>query len=82
MANAKKCDCCKKFFDPLHPDTGMLDYPDEMVRFRNPVFQSSESIKSGVVDRYLIVDSPDCWVDLCPICTAKFRRFMNGEENE
>lgn len=73
MANARKCDLCKKCFDPLDQPEGV-----EMMRFRNPVFQTSESIRTGTVNKFLIPDEPDIWVDLCPDCTESFKLFMNG----
>ena len=74
MANAKKCDRCKKCFDPL--DQGVFS----MVKFQNPVFQTSNDIKNVTVKERLIPDHPDAWVDLCPACTLRFRKFMANKD--
>lgn len=72
MADAKKCDLCKKCFDPL--ECG--DAP--IVRFRNPVFRTSANIRNNAVGYYLIENQPDTMIDLCPRCTDRFILFMNG----
>lgn len=73
MANARKCDRCGKCFDPLR-------YGDKtmMARFQNPVFQNSEQIRNHDVGYYLIEDTADAYVDLCPDCTRDFEAFMEG----
>lgn len=72
MANARKCDRCKRCFDPL--DQGFC----VMARFQNPCFQSSEDIHKHKVGHYLIEDSIDAYVDLCPDCSKDFEAFMEG----
>ena len=71
MGAARKCDRCKVCFDPMEQERGI-----EMTRFRNPLFQTLESIEDGAVSRFLIEDAPDYWVDLCPACTKLFCQFM------
>lgn len=70
MAKARMCDRCGVCFNPL--DQGDKD----MVRFQNPVFQTSEGLKNCKISRHLIDDAPDAWMDLCPKCTAAFELFM------
>ena len=72
MAKARMCDRCKKCFNPL--DQGDKD----MVRFQNPVFQTSDSIRACRVERRLLESGPDDWVDLCPTCSIAFELFMKG----
>ena len=72
MSNARKCNRCGVCFDPRAQ--GLT----AMAQFRNPIFQSSEDIRSFRVGSYLIEDSKDEIVDLCPECTEKFRLFMDG----
>ena len=72
MANARKCDRCGKCFDPLSQGKTV------MARFQNPVFQNSEQIKDHDVGYYLIEDTADAYVDLCPECTDDFEAFMEG----
>ena len=73
MANARKCDRCEKCFDPINM-TGMS------CRFRNPIFQTSNDIREGVVGKLMVNDTPDAWVDLCPECAEMFEAFMCGAE--
>ena len=72
MANARMCDRCGECFNPMGQDD------KEMVRFQNPVFQTSKSIKTATVCRRLINDHPDAWIDLCPKCTTAFEFFMKN----
>ena len=73
MANARKCDRCGICFDPLrYGDKSMI------ARFQNPIFQSSDQIKEHEVGYYLIEDTADAFVDLCPECTRDFEAFMEG----
>jgi len=70
MANARKCNKCETCFDPLTT-------PGIMARFRNPIFQTSNDIREGVVGFTLIEDAnTEVIVDLCPKCTELFREFM------
>lgn len=72
MANARKCNKCGTCFDPL-------DSPGIMCRFRNPIFQTSNDIREGVVGFKLIDDeSTEAIIDLCPKCADLFREFMKG----
>ena len=73
MANARKCDRCEKCFDPF----GMKGMS---CRFRNPVFQTSNDIREGVVGRLMVNDSSEAWIDLCPDCAEMFEAFMCGGE--
>ena len=73
MANARKCDRCGKCFDPLRFGDKTM-----MARFTNPIFQNSEQIKDHDVGYYLIEDTADAYVDLCPECTDDFEAFMEG----
>ena len=73
MANARKCDRCEKCFDPINM-AGMS------CRFRNPIFQTSNDIREGVVGKLMVNDTPDVWVDLCPECAEMFEAFMCGAE--
>lgn len=76
MANAIKCDRCGKCFDPYH-------MKGDMCRFKNPVFQNSDSLKEVKTSGFLYGDSgPDSWVDLCPACSQAFTIFMSGGELE
>lgn len=83
MANAKKCDRCKKCFDPF-------DMDGYMCVFRNPMFKNSKNIREGTIGNLLINDHPDDYVDLCTHCAHKFWLFMKEgwdvsyklEENE
>ena len=73
MSKAIKCDRCGKCFDPLrYGDKSM------MASFQNPIFQNSDQIKDHEVGYYLIEDSVDAYVDLCPECTRDFEAFMEG----
>lgn len=69
MANAKQCDRCGKFFDPYKMN-GMS------CKFQNPLFQTSNDIREGVVGKLMINGSPDIYVDLCPECAELFEAFM------
>ena len=73
MASARKCDRCGQCFDPLR-------YGDKtmMARFMNPIFQNSEQIREHNVGYYLVEDSANSYVDLCPECTKEFEAFMEG----
>lgn len=72
MANARKCDRCNRCFSPL-------EAKGIMARFRNPIFQTANDIREGVISSKLISDeSTDALVDLCPNCTEMFREFMSG----
>ena len=72
MANARKCDKCKRCFDPCNESR-------QMVRFRNPVFQRSNEIQENVIGELLLRDSnTDAICDLCPECTAMFKMFMRN----
>ena len=71
MANAKKCDRCEKCFDP-YEIKGMI------CRFRNPMFQTANNIREGVIGKLMVNDTPDAYVDLCPECAEMFETFMCG----
>lgn len=72
MANAKRCDRCGLFFDPLKID-------HLMCRFRNPAFFSKEDTEQSKVGSYLLMHEPaDAIVDLCPKCAEDFELFMNN----
>ena len=73
MANAKRCDRCQRFFYPFEMD-GVC------CRFRNPVFQTENDIREGVIGRLMMNDSPDAYVDLCPDCAEQFEAFMCGAD--
>ena len=73
MAEARKCDRCGKCFDPL--EQGYF----QMVRFSNPLYQTSKDIREHVFSRYLVEGaSPERKIDLCPECTGQFTLFMEG----
>lgn len=71
MSNAKKCDRCGGFFDPL---TEMA----LMTRIKNPVFVDGEAVRQNRISACLLKASPDEIVDLCPGCTTDFMIFMYG----
>ena len=73
MASARKCDRCGKCFDPLGCKNKSV-----MARFQNPIFQTSDQIRNHDIGYYLIEDSNDSYVDLCPECTKDFEAFMEG----
>ena len=70
MANARKCDRCGGFFDPLN-ETGV------MTRFSNPVFLDNMDVKRHKVRHWLFPDELNRDVDLCPGCTTDFFLFMH-----
>ena len=72
MANARKCNRCKKCFDPL--DIG----EQYSCRFENPVFQNADDLKNSVVGFRLVPGNGDIFIDLCPDCAEKFLDFMAG----
>lgn len=72
MSSARKCDRCGRCFDPLGQGLCV------MAQFKNPVFASSKDIHEHSVGYYLIDDSVESWVDLCPNCTKDFEAFMEG----
>lgn len=73
MANAKRCDRCQRFFYPFEMD-GVC------CKFRNPVFQTENDIREGVVGRLMMNDTVDAYVDLCPDCAEQFEAFMCGAD--
>ena len=72
---AKKCDRCGGFYDPLY-QTGA------MAKFRNPSFLEAVNFEDHTVGTYLIPGQPDRMIDLCPMCTTDFILFMNGVDRE
>lgn len=72
MANAKKCDRCGKCYDPA----SIEDNPAMVAHFSNPILQTPNDVKRGVITRYLKkgLDA----LDLCPECTGEFSLFMEG----
>lgn len=70
MANAKKCDRCGKCYDPM-------DIPSMITHFSNPVLQTPNDVKRGIITRYLKDKSLNT-LDLCPECTGEFTLFMEG----
>ena len=76
MANARKCNRCKKCFDPL--DIG----EQCSCRFENPVFQNADDLKNSVVGFRLVPGKGDIFIDLCPDCAEKFLDFMAFRKKE
>lgn len=74
MADAKKCDRCKKLYDPYSIDKRNI------ARFRNPAFFDENGTKNNKVSFYLISGGADATIDLCPECTEDFELFMEGYE--
>lgn len=72
MANARKCDRCGKCFDPFSQKFR------QMTHFKNPVFETERDIIDHKVGCYLVEDSPDALIDLCPDCTESFILFMKN----
>lgn len=72
MSNAKLCDRCGLYFNPLKID-------HLMCRFRNPAFISKEDAKQNKVGSYLLQhEPPDAIMDLCPKCAEDFELFMDN----
>lgn len=72
MANAKLCDRCGRYFNPLEME-------HVMCRFQNPVFQTKKDVAEGTVLSRLLDDEPaDAWVDLCASCAEDFELFMDN----
>lgn len=72
MANARQCDRCGLYFNPLRID-------HLMCRFRNPAFISKEDAKQNKVGSYLLQhEPPDAIMDLCPKCAEDFELFMDN----
>ena len=71
MSVARKCDRCKKTFDPYNMEGACC-------KFRNPMFQTSKDLCEITSREYLMKDmSPDDYVDLCPNCSMQLRAFMD-----
>lgn len=75
MANARKCDRCKVCFDPL-------DVIGYMARFQNPMFSTGGHILNNKIGHYLINDTADTYIDLCPKCAKAFEIFMKNDEED
>lgn len=73
MASALKCDRCGTCFDPLNLKDECIT-----VRFRNPIFRTGEHIRNRAIGYYLVDESADYYVDLCPYCAKDFALFMDG----
>lgn len=72
MANARQCDRCGRYFNPLEME-------HVMCRFMNPVFQTKKDVAEGTVLSRLLDDEPaDAWVDLCASCAEDFELFMDN----
>lgn len=73
MSIARKCNKCKKFFDPLSEN-------EPMASFINPVFRTSMDIAENYHGKYLCEEAgPEGVIDLCPDCSKQFRRFMDNK---
>lgn len=72
MANAKQCDRCGRYFNPLTIERMMC-------KFYNPIYQSKTDVDENKVGSFLLQhESPDAMVDLCPKCAEDFELFMNN----
>ena len=73
MAIARKCDRCRQCFDPL-------EQKGTMIRFRNPVVQTSSDVREIVAGKMYPTRSVDDYIDLCPSCGVEFKVFMMFDE--
>ena len=73
MSNARKCNMCKRCFDPL-------DEKGRIARFSNPILQTSNDIKEMRRGDLLIPElGVDGIIDLCPECSEKlYEMFYPG----
>ena len=76
MSIARKCNKCRKCFDPF-------DMRGQMASFQNPIFRTSMDIKEHFHGEFLDeAEGADGIIDLCPDCARKFRVFMDPNVNE
>lgn len=71
MSEARKCDLCKRCFDPME-ETG------KMARYLIIVQNGEDMVTARERDKQYPFNDLNKFGDLCPECTKKFMDFLSG----